>query len=150
MEQEVGGSSPPNCTKQNIELSIIFGSDFNCLMAEFLKGSTEVPTALRVPAMTTANGIFGVMAHPGIGPCRRIQRISKSRITSRKRAGRRALRRKAAPARPPEPSSAASPERFQRAIGIEHFDAYARPWVDVEQWFMTLFRVGSHRLPPSR
>src|SRR3954470_14207126 len=51
-------------------------------------------------------------------------------------ASRRTAWRKPAPARPPEPTSTALAKRLQRAVGVEHFDAGARPRVDIEQRLM--------------
>jgi hypothetical protein len=48
VEQEVGGSSPPNCTKQRIEI-VIFSWMHRCdLSRRPSKGSTKVPKVPRV------------------------------------------------------------------------------------------------------
>lgn len=57
-------------------------------------------------------------------------------VARSKRAGRWTVRREAALARPPKPTSAALTERFQRAVGVEYFDAGARLRVDVEERLM--------------
>src|SRR5258708_22443258 len=65
-------------------------------------------------------------------------------------ASRRAVWRKAAPARPPKPTRAVSAERFQRAVGVENLDAGAGLWVDVVERLTAsaLLEIGSHRMSP--
>jgi hypothetical protein len=65
-------------------------------------------------------------------------------VACSKWASRLTVRNEAAPARPPEPTSAAPAKRFQCAVDVEHFDANAGPRVDVEEWLMAcaLSRVG--------
>src|SRR5438552_11703153 len=48
-------------------------------------------------------------------------------------ASRQSIWRKPAPARPPEPTSTALAEGFQRPVGVEHFDAGPRPRVEEER-----------------
>ena len=65
-------------------------------------------------------------------------------------ASRSTVWRKAAPSRPPEPASAASAERFERAIRIEHLEADTGPRVDVVERLAVraLFEIESHLYPP--
>ena len=84
----------------------------------------------------------GEVPSPPNDRCRRIHRVPISRITSRERTGRRTGWRKAAPARPPKITSGAPAERFQRAVGVENFDAGARPRVDVIERVMACALVG--------
>jgi hypothetical protein len=64
-------------------------------------------------------------------PC--IQGVSICCVARRKWPHWLSLRREAAPAKPPEPSLAASAECFKRTVGEEHLNAGARLRVDVEQ-----------------
>src|SRR4051794_8259717 len=57
-------------------------------------------------------------------------------------ANRRTAWRKPPPARPPKPTSAAFAKRFQRPVGVEYFDAGARPRVDIKQRLMTCALAG--------
>src|ERR1700737_100884 len=61
-------------------------------------------------------------------------------------ASRRPCWRKAPPTRPPKPTCTAPAERFQRAIGEEHFDAGACPRVEIVERLMAcaLFGIESH------
>ena len=63
--------------------------------------------------------------------CRCIHRVPICCVARSEWTGRRAGWRKAPPARPPKPAGPAPAERFQRAVGVEHFDAGAGPRVDV-------------------
>ena len=58
------------------------------------------------------------------------------RVARGKRASRRTVWREPASTRPPKPTGAASPERLQRAVGIEHLNAGAGPRVDVVKRLM--------------
>jgi hypothetical protein len=84
------------------------------------------------------------------GQRRRFHRLAISRITSREWATRWTVWRKAASARPPKPTRAASPERLQRAIRKEDLYADARLRVDVVERLMpcALLHDRSHRMSP--
>src|SRR5258708_39393470 len=58
------------------------------------------------------------------------------RLPRSERAERRAVWRKPASAKPPKPTRTTPAERFQRSVGVEHFDAGAGPRVDVEERLM--------------
>jgi hypothetical protein len=65
-----------------------------------------------------------------------VQRVAIGSVASSKWASWRTAWREAAPARPVKPTSTVPAERFQRAVGIEHFDAGARLEVNVVDWLM--------------
>jgi hypothetical protein len=74
-----------------------------------------------------------------------IHRVLICCIARGKRTGRRTVRRRATSAWPPKPTSAASPECFQRAVRIEHLNGSAGLRVDlVERVMGALHRRNLH------
>ena len=64
---------------------------------------------------------------------RSIHRVPIRCVARSERTSRRTGWRTAAPAGPPEPTSAAPAERLQRAVGVEHLDGGAGLRMDVEE-----------------
>ena len=73
----------------------------------------------------------------------RVRRVPIRCVACSERPDRRAIRRRAASARPPKPTSAAPAECFQRAVGIEDFDAEAGQREDVVKGLMGALHGGS-------
>src|SRR5260370_8080768 len=77
---------------------------------------------------------------------RGIHRVTICRVARGKWPSRRTVLRKAALARPPEPTNGASAERLQPAVGVEYLDARSGLLMDVKERLTS--GVGSHRRRP--
>jgi hypothetical protein len=61
---------------------------------------------------------------------------------------RRTVRSEPAPARPPKPTRADPAERFQSAVGPEHFDADAGRRIDIEDGLVPMAAIHTHAATP--
>jgi len=150
------GSIAASCRKvgqfYSSALILIKTTHGNRASAGSLLAPFRSPVSLFSSPCQSRNGAGSSRASKRGGRLRGVHCVAICCIARGKWTSRPAVWRKPAPTRSPKPTTAASAERFQRAVGVEYFDAGAGPRVDVEERLMryALLHARGHRMSPIR